>query len=158
MILVTVAREKNTSSVMVSSSSLTARVDFSGRLPISVVVGIIIDVDDRVLVSQRTEKQLQGGRWEFPGGKVEPNESQYNALVRELREELGIEVKAAELFKTHTHHYDDYSVTLQAWRVNNFSGTPIGCEGQPVIWVARDELKKLDFLKGNALIIEALLG
>ncbi len=102
---------------------------------VHVAVGIISDAAGAVLLSQRSDHVHQGGRWEFPGGKVEADESVEAALRRELREELGIVVQAAEpLLQVH-HAYPDKTVLLDVWRVTAYHGEPQGREGQPLAWV-----------------------
>ncbi len=120
-----------------------------------IAVGIIAG-DGKVLISRRSEDTHQGGKWEFPGGKVKPEETVFEALVRELREELGIEVRTAEPFIKTRHAYADRSVLLDAWRVTAYSGSPRGSEGQKVRWVALDELNVSDFPAANRPIFRKL--
>ncbi len=125
-------------------------------LPVHVAVGVIQDADGRILVSRRHVKQHQGGLWEFPGGKLEGNESVYEALRRELREELGIDVQRAVPFKLLDYQYEDKCVRLDVWRVLEFRGEPCGLESQPITWRALGELKEEDFPAANHAIIAAL--
>jgi len=78
---------------------------------IKVVCGIIYK-DDKIFICRRKIEKSLGGYWEFPGGKVEPNESQEDSLERELREELDMEVKVGEFFKSVVHDYNDFSIEL----------------------------------------------
>ncbi|MGV6818538.1 MAG: Nudix family hydrolase [Thiotrichales bacterium] len=117
----------------------------------------VIDVEQRFLVSRRHPEAYQGGKWEFPGGKVEPGESVQAALVRELQEELGITpTQSRPLMRVH-HAYPDCRVLLDVWKVQSFAGEPEGREGQEVRWAAADELRHLEFPDANRPIIKASL-
>ena len=121
-----------------------------------VAVAVIQRCDAEVLISKRNENAHQGGVWEFPGGKVEPGESVRDALVRELREELGIQVsEAAPLIKI-KHSYPDLNVLLDVWRVASFDGQPKGLEGQETAWVQFDQLPLYTFPSANIPILTAL--
>ena len=125
---------------------------------IPVAVGIARDPMGRLLVGQRPACKDYPGKWEFPGGKLEPGESVYKALVREFREELGLEITRAEPAFVVRHHYPDRSVELNVWRVINFLGKATGLEDQVVCWVAPRELAGLDFLDGNQTLVERVIG
>ena len=125
---------------------------------VHVVIGIILNAEQQVLIAQRLPHQEKGGMWEFPGGKVEANETAFEALQRELKEEIGIEVIEAEAWTKVTYHYPHKSVLLDTWMVKKFIGTPVGAEGQPIRWKAISELGELEFPEGNRLIIEKLLA
>lgn len=121
-----------------------------------VAVGILEDAEGRILVAQRPEHKHQGGKWEFPGGKIAPTESMPAALARELHEELGISLRAASPMLRTRHVYPDKSVLLDVWRVLDFSGTPHGREGQPIRWVRPDELEQLNLPAADVPIVRAL--
>lgn len=128
---------------------------------VHVAVGVVIDAEQRILVARRAEHLHQGGLWEFPGGKVEAGETVSDALRRELREELAIEVARAQPLLTVEHDYSDKAVLLDVWCVESFSGEPHGREGQPLRWVAAAELAGLAFPAANRPIVaavQALLG
>jgi len=125
---------------------------------IPVAVGIARDPMGRLLVGQRPACKDYPGKWEFPGGKLEPGESVYKALVREFREELGLEITRAEPAFVVRHHYPDRSVELNVWRVIDFLGKATGLEDQVVCWVAPRELAGLDFLDGNQTLVERVIG
>ena len=125
---------------------------------IDVVAGIIFDdQQDRVLLAFRKPEQHQGDRWEFPGGKMEPNESQQDALARELLEELNLLVKQSRHRRTLEHQYSDKHVRLHFWDVTDYSGEPTGCEGQTLRWVAIDELTALRFPEANQVRVDELV-
>ena len=121
-----------------------------------VAVGVIQDRAGRVLITRRPATAHQGGLWEFPGGKVDAGESVQEALVRELREELGIEVSAARPMMRVRHAYADKAVLLDVWRISTVAGQASGCEGQPVRWVAVKDLGSFAFPEANRPIVRAL--
>ena len=122
-----------------------------------IAVGVILDAaTDKVLVARRPEHVPHGGLWEFPGGKLQDGESFSDALARELREELNIEVKKARPLINICHEYPDNSVQLDVWLVTAWNCTPIGMEGQEIAWVRKDALAKLDFPAADKPIITAV--
>ncbi|MBA1276037.1 Nudix family hydrolase [Stutzerimonas azotifigens] len=122
---------------------------------VHVAAAVIRGAEGRVLIAKRPEAVHQGGLWEFPGGKVEFGETVRDALVRELREELAIEVSAARRLIQIRHDYPDKHVLLDVWEVTRFEGEPQGAEGQPLAWVAPDELPGYAFPAANQPIITA---
>lgn len=124
---------------------------------IPVAVGIVCDSMGQLLIGQRPLCKAHPGRWEFPGGKLESGESVFKALVREFREELGLEIIRAKPAFVVRHRYPDRSVELNVWRVIECRGKATGREGQAVCWVAPRELTKLDFLEGNQTIVERVI-
>jgi 8-oxo-dGTP diphosphatase len=123
---------------------------------VHVAVGVILDDRDRVLISRRATDAHQGGLWEFPGGKVEPGESLREALARELREELDIEIHGSEPLLAISHDYRDKAVLLDVHVVRGFSGQPRGLQDQPLAWVAADRLTDYPFPAANAPIVTAV--
>src|SRR6187399_2580435 len=99
-----------------------------------------------VLVAQRPPGSWQAGRWEFPGGKVEPAEADESALQRELCEELGVRVSRIIPVGVFTHSYPDRSVEISLWLVPAFEGEPCGLDGQALRWVSPAELSQCDLL------------
>jgi 8-oxo-dGTP diphosphatase len=97
----------------------------------------LVDVDGRVLIAQRPEGKQLAGLWEFPGGKVEPGESPEEALIRELREELDIEVAKACLapFVFASHAYETFHLLMPLWLCRRWSGTAQAREHQALAWV-----------------------
>ncbi len=116
----------------------------------------LYDGAGRVLIAQRPAGRHLAGRWEFPGGKVHPGESERQALARELREELGIEVAAARPFMRLRHAYPDRNVELSLWIVERFHGTPQSLDAQSLKWVAPKALTQEDMLEADRPFIEAL--
>ncbi len=121
-----------------------------------VAVGVIRKPSGEVLISRRPDHVHQGGLWEFPGGKCEPGETVEQALARELAEELGIEVAAAEPLIQIRHRYPDRQVLLDVFEVTAFTGTPRGREGQPLRWVHPGALRRSAFPAADLPILTAI--
>ena len=102
---------------------------------VEVVAAIVVDSCQRILMAQRADWQHQGGKWEFPGGKIEAGETHLQALARELEEEVDLKIdpRFCELFKAVHHDYADKQVSLYFYLVKNVSGMAKGMEGQPVM-------------------------
>lgn len=124
---------------------------------VDVAVGIILGPSkDKVLVARRNSKDIHLGKWEFPGGKINLDESAEDALKRELDEELGITVLSFEPFESVKFDYSTSSVNLNFFLINDFSGQARGLQGQKICWVNLDDLPELDMLEANHLIIGKL--
>jgi 8-oxo-dGTP diphosphatase len=123
---------------------------------VCVVAGALFDRDRRVLIAQRPPGKHMAGRWEFPGGKVAPGETEPQALVRELREELGITVITCRPFMRLSHEYDDRVVELSMWLVDIFSGEPTGLDGQQLKWMGVQRLGEEDILEADGPFVLAL--
>jgi 8-oxo-dGTP diphosphatase len=119
------------------------------------VVAAVIRHEGRILIAERAAHQHQGGLWEFPGGKVDCDETIEQALVRELHEELGITPTAFTPLIRIEHDYPDKSVCLDVWTVTAFDGEPHGREGQPIRWVTEDQLAHHAFPAANQPIVAA---
>ncbi|MET0355794.1 MAG: Nudix family hydrolase [Cellvibrio sp.] len=123
---------------------------------VHVAVGVVVDDLGNILIAKRPDGVHQGGLWEFPGGKVEANETLFDALKRELHEELAIEVQKTEPLIKIRHDYGDKIVLLDVHKVIRFIGVPHGNEGQPVKWVAPAHLNNYNFPAANRPIITAI--
>ncbi|MFW5823563.1 MAG: 8-oxo-dGTP diphosphatase MutT, partial [Marinobacter sp.] len=124
---------------------------------VHVAVGVVWR-HGRMLIARRPQAAHQGGLLEFPGGKVEPGESARQALVRELWEETAITV-APECLRPLIgirHDYGDKEVFLDVWECHESEGEPRGMEGQPVFWMAPEDLIAPDFPPANRPIIAAV--
>jgi 8-oxo-dGTP diphosphatase len=107
-------------------------------LPVVLVVAVaLVDVDGRVLLAQRPAGKAMAGLWEFPGGKVQPGEAPEAALIRELKEELGIDVAEACLapFTFASHRYDSFHLLMPLYVCRRWTGTVGPREGQHLAWV-----------------------
>jgi 8-oxo-dGTP diphosphatase len=128
----------------------------STKKRIHVVVGIIAKGDD-VCIARRSVDSHLGGLWEFPGGKVEEGETAFEGLQRELFEEIGIQVQAADPIMQLPHDYSERLVLLDFWLVKEFFGEPHGREGQLVSWVKRVELLNYHFPEANRPVKDMLI-
>lgn len=150
----------------VANSCLAKKAGIEERLPnrgpkqkkeqIQVAIAIIED-GDRVFIQKRPSKGLMGGLWEFPGGKVETDESVEEALNREIQEEMGIKLKEVQEFKKIKHAYTRFKVDLHCYLAKYERGTVklnAATEGK---WVKKEDLKNFAFPAANGRLIEALL-
>jgi len=128
------------------------------RPRIHVVAGVLYDAGGRVLIAQRPAGKVLAGRWEFPGGKLHDGEEPYDALVRELREELGIEVQAADPLMRYPVEYPDRIVVLDTWTVGSWSGEARGLDAQALKWVECPRLGDEDILEADLPIVRCLSG
>ena len=122
-----------------------------------VAVGVILREGD-LFIAKRQGDQHLAGLWEFPGGKVEAGETVFDALKRELHEELGIDVISAAPLIEQRHEYDIRTVVLDCWLVTEFSGEAHGKEGQPTTWAKIDECATTyPMPEANVHILKALV-
>jgi 8-oxo-dGTP diphosphatase len=121
-----------------------------------VAVAVIRDREGRVLLSRRHEHLHQGGLWEFPGGKLEPGEPLEQALRREIREELGLELLGHRPLIRVTHGYSDRRVVLDVHMVTEYQGEARGLEGQPLEWVPPENMGHYPMPAADRPIISAL--
>lgn len=132
----------------------------TGQPPVPVAVAVIRDTMGRVLVARRSPHQHAGGKLEFPGGKIESGESVEAALVRELEEELGLQVAPEDVSREPLivieHAYPEKRVVLDVREVKHFQGAPHGRQGQAVSWMVLAQLDPAEFPEANAAIIERL--
>ena len=126
------------------------------RLRIQVAAGVLRNAAGEVLLAERVADGPFNGLWEFPGGKIRPDETPQDALRRELFEELGITVVASEPFLRLLHDYEDRSVDLEFFLVDNWRGDPAGLEGQQLRWVDVERLDAAELLPADAPLVSAL--
>lgn len=123
---------------------------------VHVAVAVIVNKDEQVFIAKRPDHVHQGGLWEFPGGKLEAGEDVLQALSREIKEELNIEIlNPISLIKI-KHQYKDKSVLLDVWLIKEYLGIPQGMEGQAVYWKNINDLNPNDFPEANMPIIKML--
>lgn len=123
---------------------------------LQVAVGVVSNPQGEILIAFRPESVHQGNCWEFPGGKLESEETDKTALIRELKEELGLTVKRARPLISINHQYPDLRVKLWVWKVDEFVGSVSSNEGQPIRWVPVDALKSYSFPVANQTIVKAI--
>ena len=121
-----------------------------------VVAAALFDAARRVLLAERPAGKHMAGWWEFPGGKVAAMETDQQALVRELREELGIEARAEREIMTLTHEYPDRTVDLVLWHAHIVRGEPRGLDGQNLKWVNCAALEQEKLLAADQPFIRPL--
>lgn len=128
------------------------------RLTLVVAVALI-DVDNRVLIAQRPEGKAMAGLWEFPGGKLEQGERPEEALIRELKEELNIETKAACLapLSFASHGYEDFHLLMPLYICRRWWGTPTPQEGQNLKWVRAKDLRSYPMPAADGPLIPPLI-
>lgn len=118
----------------------------------------LIDPDGRVLLAQRPAGKSLAGMWEFPGGKVEPDESPEIALIRELQEELGIDTWASCLapLTFASHSYPDFHLLMPLFACRKWNGIPTGQEGQSLAWVRPEHLRNYEMPPADLPLIPIL--
>ena len=123
---------------------------------VHVAVAVIVNKDNEVCISLRHQNSHQGGLWEFPGGKIESGESTEQALVREIKEELGLVIESSRPLITINHNYHDKKVCLHVNKVTAYHGQATGVEGQKVRWLPVEQLSQYEFPAANLSIIKAM--
>ncbi len=121
-----------------------------------VAAGILRDSTGRILITERICDGPFDGLWEFPGGKIADGETPTQALVRELAEELGIEVAMSRPFMNLHHEYPDRIVDIEFFFVTSWNGAPAGLEGQGLRWVLPSDLDPEILLPADVPVLEAL--
>lgn len=123
-------------------------------------IGVAVIWNDRgeVLIDRRKPEGLLGGMWEFPGGKIEPEETVQDCIRREIQEELAIEIQVGEHLITVDHAYSHFKVSLQVYHCRHLSGDPQPIECDEIRWVSLDQLDQFPFPKANSVIIATLLA
>lgn len=118
----------------------------------------IIKKDDRVLIALRPEEAMLGGLWEFPGGKQKKGEDIKKTVIRELREELGVEVAITKPFMKLDHSYSHFKITLHAYLCELKNGEPSAKSSQRIRWVPINELEEYPFPKANRKLTQKLMN
>ena len=120
------------------------------------VVAALIWDGERFLACQRPKHKARGLLWEFVGGKVEPGESREDALIRECREELDVQISVGDIFMEVTHTYPDLTVHLTLFHAWIISGTPKLLEHHAIRWITREEIDDYPFCPADQDILERL--
>ena len=123
---------------------------------IDISIAIVKDAQNNFLICLRPDDSHQGGKWEFPGGKVEKDEQADQAMCRELHEEVGLTATQYNLFETLFFDYGDKQLNLNFYLIEEFSGEAFAKEGQPLKWVTKAQLSDYDFPEANKQVIEKL--
>jgi 8-oxo-dGTP diphosphatase len=128
---------------------------------IHAAIGIIYDLHvEKILISKRRTGQSYAGYWELPGGKIEPGELPFQTIIRELKEELDIDVTRAKFISTVHYQYPEFYVTLEVYRIEAYSGLVKGLEGQELLWIRpkKDDLKIISpLLPASSQVLELLI-
>lgn len=121
------------------------------------VTAAIIEKDGMVLIAQRAVDDKLALKWEFPGGKVEPGESPEQCLVREIKEELNLDITINEYFATSEYHYDHGSIALMAFWCRLEGGDTMLRVHNAVNWVEIQELQQYDFCPADIPLVEGII-
>jgi len=136
-----------------SASTKNSKLKIKNRIEVSAA---LIFRSGQLLITQRHAKAHLGGLWEFPGGKRETGETFEQCLVREIREELGIEISVGELFEEISHDYPEKFVHLKFFICKLISGEPQPLDCAAVKWISKSELSNFDFPAADAQLLEKL--
>ena len=115
----------------------------------------LIDWQGKVLISLRSENKILPNYWEFPGGKIKTNESPDHAIIREIKEEITLDInkKSLKPLSFNTHTYEEFHVVIFFYICRNWNGTPLSKNKQKILWVEIDKLKKYNFLPGSSKFV-----
>ncbi len=119
------------------------------------VTAAILCIDNKILLARRNSGSRHAGKWEFPGGKVEPGESPEECLAREIREEFTIDVEVNEFFAESVHDYDHGKIRLLSYCVSWKTGEMVPKDHDQVAWVSPDKLLEYDLLPADIPIARA---
>ncbi len=124
-----------------------------------VVACALVDIDNRVLIAQRPQGKQLAGLWEFPGGKLDPGERPEDALIRELKEELGVVVTQSCLtpLTFASHAYDHFHLLMPLYICRKWEGLAMPLEGQAIKWTRASDLRLYDMPPADAPLIAPLI-
>lgn len=125
---------------------------------INVVAAIIKNGEGKILITQRNLKKSQGGLWEFPGGKIEKGETREEAIIREIKEELTIEINVESYLGEKVFEYPEKSINLIALNCRVKSGNIYLTEHEKARWVEKEELNSFEFAPADIFIVKKLQG
>ncbi|MBF2056011.1 MAG: 8-oxo-dGTP diphosphatase MutT [Cyanobacterium sp. T60_A2020_053] len=119
-------------------------------------VAVIIDDSHNILIDQRPPHDSMGGYWEFPGGKIEEGETPEDCVIREIKEELGVDIVIDSHLMDINHNYPEFTLTLMVFKCHIIAGNPQPLESVEVRWVTPSELTNFQFPEANQAIIDLL--
>ncbi len=122
------------------------------------VTAAIIQKDNKILIAQRRKDKNLGLKWEFPGGKIDKNETPEECLSRELKEEFGIKTKVGKFITNSIYKYPNIEIDLMAYYVDYLDGEFKLIDHERIEWVSKDNLKEFDFAEADIPIIDKLLS
>ena len=122
---------------------------------IEVVAGVIYK-DNKFLIAQRNLKKAQGGLWEFPGGKVENNESKESALIREIKEEFDADIKVEKYIGENIHHYPERDIKLIFYKARLLSDEIKLLEHEDYRWIEKEDRQKYEFAGADIKVFELI--
>lgn len=125
---------------------------------VNVAVAVIVNPQQQILLALRHQHLHQGGKWEFPGGKIETDETVQQAIIREIYEEVSLNIQSTVPMMMLEHDYGDKLVCLHVHWVKEFSGDATGVEGQEIKWVDVSELSEFEFPAANKPILEEVIN
>ena len=117
-----------------------------------------IQKDNKILIAQRRKDKNLGLKWEFPGGKIDKNETPEECLSRELKEEFGIKTKVGKFITNSIYKYPNIEIDLMAYYVDYLDGEFKLIDHERIEWVSKDNLKEFDFAEADIPIIDKLLS
>jgi 8-oxo-dGTP diphosphatase len=123
---------------------------------VDVVGAVILNEANEILCALRSQKMSLPGLWEFPGGKIEPNETPEESLIREIQEELNCTIKVGELIADFTHDYPTITVRLITYLAKITDGVPFASEHEKLIWLPLNQLYTLEWAPADLPTLEAL--
>jgi 8-oxo-dGTP diphosphatase len=123
---------------------------------IKAVVGVLRNSKQQILIAKRQAHQFMSGFWELPGGKIEEHESDQEAIIRELKEELGVIVTELSIHQTMAYQYTDRIIELGIYNINQYQQVPTGVEGQEIAWSNIDNLQNFNLLPTMTAFINSI--
>lgn len=125
---------------------------------VKVVAAVIINEENKILITKRNLKKDQGGLWEFPGGKIEAGETEQEALKREIKEELDIEIEVEKRIGNKVHKYTEKEIDLIAYKAKKVNGNLQLLEHEDYHWIDKKEMEQFRFAEADKFIVKYLEG